>query len=115
MIEDLEYLEVLDEDDAPEPRKRVDEREDFTRIDPTTKPFRELAIGDLFEVTGEPYRKIPPLIIPGVGERNAAQEPTQHWVCFSPETATVHYGYVALEVDRVRAKRQTFESKMSVF
>jgi hypothetical protein len=109
MMEDLEYLEVLDEDSTPEPRKRITKREGFVRLDPTTKQFRELDIGDLFEVAGEQYRKIPLLLIPEVGERNAAKEPTQHWMYFLPETVTVQYGHVDLEVDRVRAKRQITE------
>jgi hypothetical protein len=109
MIEDLHYLEVLDEDSVVEPRRRITERENFITRDPTPKQFRELAIGDLFEVAREKYRKIPPLIIPEIGERNAAKEVTQHWLYFPPETTILHYGYVDLEVDRVRAKRQVVE------
>jgi hypothetical protein len=75
-------------------------------MEPTTKPFSELVIGDLFKVGEEKYRKIPAIEIPGAGERNAAQESNQGWVYISPETAVQHYGHVDLAVDRVRAGRQ---------
>jgi hypothetical protein len=65
--------------------------------------FSELNIGDLFRLDDEEYRKIPPLEIPDVGERNAALIQTHQWVSIDPETTVRRFGTTDLLVDRVRA------------
>ena len=49
-LADLEYLETLDEAAQAELRAGIKEREDFIRMEPTTRVLGQLVIGDLFKI-----------------------------------------------------------------
>jgi hypothetical protein len=75
--------------------------------------FSELDMGDLFRLEDEEYRKIPPLEIPDLGERNAAVIQTHQWVTIDPEKTVRRFGTTDLLIDRVRAGLSSAEDRQT--
>jgi hypothetical protein len=77
----------------------------------TTILFKELAVGDLFLVDEEEYRRIPPIIIPDAGERNAARQKDQAWRYFPPATVVTFVKKTNYPVDQARTERAQEDHK----